>query len=137
MQLRPEALRFVLAQGLPATIEVVGTSMEPTITKGAKVSVGAWLPGSERAGDVVLLATVGDGLLLHRVMQLFHEGADTFVVHQGDAPSSQPAVVARAAVLGRMLAFAPPDGRAAPTPDRLDAAARARFARRRLARRAR
>jgi hypothetical protein len=134
MQLRPDALRFVLAQGLPATIEVVGASMEPTIAKGAKVRVVAWPAGEERPGEIVLLATEGDEtLLLHRVMHVFDEAGRRYVIHQGDTASSLFAVVARDAVLGRMSVFAPPDGRPAPTPERLDAPARARFSRRRAA----
>jgi hypothetical protein len=133
MQLRPEALRFVLAQGLPATIEVVGASMEPTIAQGAKVMVVAWPPGAEHVGEIVLLATEGGVLLLHRVMHLFDEAGHTYVVHQGDAPGSEFAIVPREAVLGRMRSFAAPDARLSPTPARLDDAARARFARRRAA----
>ncbi len=133
MQLRPEALRFVLAQGLPATIEVVGASMEPTIAQGAKVMVVAWPEGTERVGEIVLLATEGGVLLLHRVMHLFEEAGHAYVVHQGDASASEFAIVPREAVLGRMRSFAAPDARLSPTPERLDDAARARFARRRAA----
>jgi hypothetical protein len=135
MQLRPEALRFVLAQGLPATIEVVGASMEPTIARGAKIMVVAWPQGGERVGEIVLLATEGTGgvLLLHRVMHLFEEAGHAYVVHQGDAPGSEFAIVPREAVLGRMRSFAAPDARLSPTPERLDDAARARFGRRRAA----
>jgi hypothetical protein len=130
MQLRPEALRFVLAQGLPATIEVVGASMTPTIAVGDKVSVVAWPRGGERAGEIVLVETAGEQLLLHRVMHVFAERGATFVAHQGDA-GGELAIVAREAVLGRLSAFA--DGRPAPTPERLDAVARSLYARRRVA----
>jgi hypothetical protein len=133
MQLRPEALRFVLAQGLPATIDVIGASMEPTIAQGAKVMVVAWPEGSEHVGEIVLLATDAGGLLLHRVMHLFEEAGRAYVVHQGDAPGSEFAIVPREAVLGRMRSFAAPDSRLAPLPERLDDAARARFGRRRAA----
>jgi hypothetical protein len=133
MQLRPDALRFVLAQGLPAVIEVVGRSMEPTIEKGAKVNVvGLTADASVEIGGVVLLATTNaDVLLLHRVMCVFDENGAQFVVHQGDAPASTFGVCARADVLARMTSF--DDARPAPVVDQLDDAARARFRRRRIA----
>src|SRR5262249_18356499 len=59
------------------------------------------------------------------------------LVHQGDAPGSTFGICARNDVLGRMTGFAdegdPSRARPAPTPDRLDDAARALFHRRRLA----
>jgi hypothetical protein len=133
MQLRPEALRFVLGQGLPAVIEVVGRSMEPTIDKGAKVNVvGLVADAAVEVGEVVLLATTdADVLLLHRAMCVFHENGHQFVVHQGDAHASTFGVCARADVLARMTAF--DDARPAPVLEELDAAAQARFRRRRIA----
>ena len=130
MQLGPEALRFALAQGLPAVIEVTGGSMAPTIAKGARVDVVA-LGADERleAGDVVLVATRGAVLLLHRVMSTFVDEGAAYVVHQGDARASTFAIAARADVLARMTGLA---GQARPLPT-VDAAARARFVRRRLA----
>jgi hypothetical protein len=122
MQLGADALRFVLAQGLPAVIEVSGTSMAPTLAKGAKVDVRA-LAATEpiAVGDVVLVAAAGGGLLIHRVMAEFEDAGARFVVHQGDARTSTFAIAARADVIARLLG--------APA---LDVAARARFRRRRL-----
>jgi hypothetical protein len=123
----------VLAQGLPAVIEVSAGSMEPTIALGAKVDVAALSDGELVAiGDVVLVATTAGVLLLHRVMGTFTEEGARFVVHQGDAPASTFGIAARHDVLARMTGFAG-EVRALPAPERLDAAARARFRRRRLA----
>ncbi|HEY2729279.1 MAG TPA: S24/S26 family peptidase [Polyangia bacterium] len=133
MQLASDALRFVLAQGLPAVIEVSGGSMEPTIARGEKVDVAALADRDPvHAGDVVLVATATGVLLLHRVMIKFDEDGACFVIHQGDAPASSFGVAARRDVLARMTGFAG-EPRALPKPERLDAAARARFRRRRLA----
>jgi hypothetical protein len=133
MQLRADALRFVLAQGLPAVIEVSGGSMEPTIRKGAKVDVVALGDAAPLAvGDVVLLATTSGVLLLHRVMAVFDERGALFVVHQGDASASSFATAARRDVLARMTGFHA-EPHALPTPERLGGDARARYARRRLA----
>jgi hypothetical protein len=139
MQLRGDALRFVLAQGVPAVIEVTGRSMEPTIALHAKVSVvGLAEHEAPAAGEIVLLATAeADVRLLHRVLVVFEDQGDRFVLHQGDAPGSIFGICARRDVLGRMTGFAddgaPAAARPAPTPDQLDADARARFRRRRAA----
>jgi len=130
MELRPAALRFVLEQGLPALVEVGGTSMEPTVHRHDKVNVVALAPAAPLApGDVVLVATTRDVLLLHRLMHVFDEGGETFVVHQGDAAGSTFGVAARRDVLARMASFA--SGAPAPTPEHLETAARSRFERRR------
>ena len=122
MELRPAALRFVLEQGLPAVIEVGGGSMEPTIRRRAKVNVVALTPDAPLApGDVVLIATPRDVLLLHRVLHVFEDSGQEFVVHQGDVPGSTFGVAARRDVLARMTAFADGTGAPAPTPERLDA----------------
>jgi hypothetical protein len=133
MQLSADALRFVLAQGLPAVIEVSGGSMSPTIAKGTKVDVAPLGEADDPAvGDIVLLATSGDVLILHRVMAAFVEGGQRFIVHQGDAASSTFGISARRDVLARMTGFAG-DARSVPTPSRLDATAGAIFLRRRAA----
>jgi hypothetical protein len=132
MELRADALRFVLAQGLPAVIEVSGRSMEPTIQLGAKVDVAGLAEADALApGEVVLVATGGDGLVLHRVMAAFEEGGERLVVHQGDAAASTFAIAARRDVLARVRALAHGAG-PAPTPDHLAPRAHALYRRRRL-----
>jgi hypothetical protein len=133
MPLGADALRFVLAQGVPARIEVAGRSMEPAIALGAKVDVTALADGDALApGDVVLVATDGDGLVLHRVMAAFDEGAERLVVHQGDARPSTFAIAARRDVLARVTGLAGGAG-PAPTPELLAPDARALYRRRRAA----
>jgi hypothetical protein len=127
MQLGGDALRFVLAQGLPAVIDVTGRSMEPTIALHARVNVVGLAEAETPAiGDIVLLATADPDIrLLHRVLVVFQDQGERFVLHQGDAPGSTFGICARRDVLARMTP--------APTPEQLDAAARARFLRRRAA----
>jgi len=130
MLLRADALRFVLEQGLPAVIEVSGRSMEPTLALGTKVDVAALASGDPlEVGDVVLVATVGDVLLLHRVLGLYEESGAAFVVHQGDASASTFGLASRRNVLARMTGIAGAPTALAP----LDVASRARFRRRRFA----
>jgi hypothetical protein len=130
VQLHADALRFVLAQGLPAVIEVSGTSMQPTIARGAKVDVAALAEREPLApGDVALVATRDGGLVLHRVMAAFEEDGVGHVVHQGDARASTFAIAARRDVLARVAGTAG----AAASPSRLAPEARSLFHRRRIA----
>jgi Peptidase S24-like len=133
VNLRPQAVRMVLAHGLPVVIEVVAESMTPSLERGAKVKVEPAI-GDLHAGDIVLVLTDdGAELLLHRVMHLFSEGENRYVIHQGDAPKSIFATCARASVIGRAIGFPHTPSRPLPTLDRLDPRSLARFARRRRA----
>src|SRR3954468_24984276 len=100
MQLGGDALRFVLAQGLPAVIDVTGRSMEPTIALGAKVNVvGLGQGAALGVGDVVLIATsVSEVRLLHRVLAVFEDGGGG-LIHQGDARGSTFGICARGDVI--------------------------------------
>ena len=133
MTLRPQAVRRVLAHGLPVVIEVVAESMSPSIERGDKVRVEP-ATGELHVGDIVLLLSADEReLLLHRVMHLFAEGPTRFVIHQGDAPRSAFATCPREAVVGRAVGFPLTPSRPLPSLDLLDARARARFQRRRRA----
>jgi len=124
---------MVLAHGLPVVIEVTAESMTPSLERGAKLRVEP-VGGDLHAGDIVLIAT-GEGydLLLHRVMHVFSEGGQRFVVHQGDAPTSTFATCLREAVIGRATGFVPQRAQRLPTLENLSAEALARFVRRRRA----
>jgi hypothetical protein len=133
MNLRPQAVRMVLAHGLPVVIEVVSESMTPSIERGAKVKVEPAV-GDVQPGDIVLVLLSDAGeLLLHRVMHVFGTAEQRFVIHQGDAPSSVFATCPRAAVIGRAISFPHAPSRPLPTLEHLPDAARARFERRRRA----
>lgn len=122
---------MVLAHGLPVVIEVTAESMTPSLARGTKLRVEP-VGGDLHAGDIVLIATgEGHDLLLHRVMHLFSEGGQRFVIHQGDAPSSTFATCPRDSVIGRATGFSPQRLQRLPTLDNLPPEARARFMRRR------
>jgi Peptidase S24-like len=133
VNLRPLAVRMVLAHGLPVVIEVVAESMTPSIERGAKLKVEPALSDLHPGDIVLVLGDDGTELLLHRVIYLFSEGEGRFVIHQGDAPRSLFATCPRAAVIGRALGFPHTPSRRLPTLEVLDPAARARFERRRRA----
>jgi hypothetical protein len=124
---------MVLAHGLPVVIEVSAESMTPSLERGAKLRVQP-VEDELHPGDIVLIATgQAHELLLHRVMYLFSEGGERFVIHQGDAPSSTFATCPREAVIGRAIGFSPPRRQPLPTLENLPPEGRARFERRRRA----
>lgn len=131
MNLHPQAVRMVLDQGLPVAVDVGGGSMTPTIEKGTRVSIEP-IVEDLHPGDIVLILSSNEAeLVLHRVIRLFVEGGQHFVIHQGDAPSSAFDTCPREAVLGRAVGFPLTPARALPTLDVLDPAALRRFQRRR------
>jgi hypothetical protein len=133
MNLRPQAVRMVLAHGLPVVIEITTESMTPSLDRGTKVKVEP-VVGQILPGEIALILSEGDrNMLLHRVMHVFSVGGDQFVIHQGDAEASLFAICPREAVVGRAVGFALAPSRPLPIPEPLDAEARARFHRRRRA----
>ena len=131
MNLHPQAVRLVLAQGLSVAVDVVSGSMTPTIEKGTRVSIE---PVAEdlHPGDIVLILSSSEAeLVLHRVIRLFAEGGQDFVIHQGDAQSSAFGTCLREAVLGRAVGFPLAPARALPTLEELEPEALTRFRQRR------
>jgi Peptidase S24-like len=122
---------MVLDNGHPVEVEIAGGSMTPTIERGTKLRVEP-VAGDLRPGDIVLILNSSeDELVLHRVMHLFSEEGQRYVIHQGDAPRSDFATCPREAVVGRAVGFPLTPARLLPTLDVLDRAALARFHRRR------
>jgi hypothetical protein len=133
MELRPDALRFALGQGLAAEARVGSDSMAPSLPRGVALRVEA-IGGEPDVGDVVLIFTGRDtDPVLHRVMHLYSEGTRRFVMHQGDAPASAFATCPLGAVMARAVGFASDPARPLPTLDRLGPEEMARFRRRRRA----
>jgi len=133
MNLRPQAVRMVLAHGLPVVIEVTTDSMTPSFDAGTKIKVEP-APGEILPGEIVLILTDdASATILHRVMHVFSSGKRQFVIHQGDAPTSLFATCPREAVIGRAAAYALAPSRPLPIPEPTDAEARVRFHRRRRA----
>lgn len=131
MNLHPQAVRLVLAQGLPVAVDIVSGSMTPTIEKGTRMTIEP-VADDLHPGDIVLILSSNEAeLVLHRVIRLFAEGGQHFVIHQGDAPSSASGTCLREAVLGRAVGFPLAPARALPTLEELDPEARTRFQRRR------
>ena len=131
MNLHPQAVRLVLDQGHPVAVDVVSGSMTPTIEPGTRVRVEP-IAEDLHPGDIVLILSSNEAeLVLHRVIRLFAEGGQHFVIHQGDAQNSAFGTCLREAVLGRAVGFPLTPARALPTLEVLDPAALRRFQRRR------
>jgi hypothetical protein len=131
VNLHPQAVRLVLSQGLPVAVDVVTGSMTPTIEQGTRVRIE---PVAEdlHPGDIILILSSNEAeLVLHRVIRLFAEGGQDFVIHQGDAQSSSFGTCLREAVLGRAVGFPLTPARALPTLEELDRVSLRRFQRRR------
>jgi signal peptidase I len=132
VNLHPQAVRLVLDHGLPVAVDVVTGSMTPTIEPGTRVTIEP-IAEDLHAGDIVLILSSNEAeLVLHRVIRLFAEGGQHFVIHQGDEQSSALGTCLREAVLGRAVGFPLTPARALPTLEVLDSAALRRFQRRRL-----
>ena len=131
MNLHPQAVRLVLSQGLPVTVDIVTASMTPTIRTGEQVRIEP-VDEDVHPGDIVLIMSSTEAeLVLHRVIRLFAEGGQRFVIHQGDAESSYFGTCLREAVLGRAVEFPLTPARALPTLEELDRESLKRFQRRR------
>ena len=130
VNLHPQAVRLVLDQGHPVAVDVVSGSMTPTIELGTRVTIE---PIADlHPGDIVLILSSNEAeLVLHRVIRLFAEGGQRFVIHQGDAQSAAFGTCRREAVLGRAVGFPLTPARELPTLEVLDPAALRRFRRRR------
>jgi hypothetical protein len=131
VNLHPQAVRLVLDQGHPVAVDVVGGSMTPTIESGTKVSVEP-IAEDLHPGDIVLILSSNEAeLVLHRVIRLFAEGGQYFVIHQGDAQRAAFDTCLREAVIGRAVGFPLTPARALPTLEVLDPAELRRLRRRR------
>jgi hypothetical protein len=104
---RQAALRFVIANGVPVALRLIGRSMEPTLPRGSMVRVATLQPSEVlEVGDVVAIAAAaGDEVIVHRVLHAFAESGRDFIVHQGDAPGTSFAVASRQQVLARVIAL--------------------------------
>ncbi len=67
-------------------VRVEGSSMEPTICRGQTV-LAKNTEKPPRKGDVVLIKTQDERLVVHRVASTFHIGARFYLVHKGDNSS--------------------------------------------------
>ncbi len=122
---------MVLDQGLPVAVDVGGRSMTPTIEQGTRVMIEP-IAEDVHPGDIVLILSSNETeLVLHRVIRLFAEGGQRFVIHQGDAQSCALGTCLREAVLGRAVGFPLTPARSLPTLEVLELAALRRFQRRR------
>jgi len=131
VNLHPQAVRLVLDQGHPVAVDVIGGSMTPTIEPGTRVRIEP-IAEDLHPGDIVLILNSNEAeLVLHRVIRLFAEGGQRYVIHQGDALRADFSTCPREAVVGRAVGFPLAPARLLPTLEVLDPTALGRFQRRR------
>jgi hypothetical protein len=92
-----DLLRALIDDGVGAAVTCAGASMLPTLAPGQEVFVRKAC--DVRAGDVVLIQTGGDNLVLHRV--LFAHPRLPLCIHAGDRPGALASLVKKTQVLGR------------------------------------
>lgn len=105
---------FAVATGLQPLVVRSG-SMEPTVATGGMVLVRAVPPTDIRVGDVVAVERPDRTRVLHRVLDVSHQGATAELVLKGDAnedPDPEPVIVSEASelvyatpVIGRVSTF--------------------------------
>jgi len=89
-------LAGVLVKSGSATVRCIGESMEPTVARGANVTIERC--NAPRSGDVVLFRS-GDELVLHRVLWCT-PFLDRFA-HVGDRPGARAGISSPANIIGR------------------------------------
>ena len=133
MNLRPQAVRMVLAHGLPVVIEVTTDSMTPSLDRGTKIKVEP-AAGEILPGEIVLILTdagerhrpsSGDACVLGGRAAVRHPSRRRAHVHVRHLP-------ARGGDRPRRRLRAGPS-RPLPIPEPVQADARVRFYRRRRA----
>jgi len=85
-------------------LHIGGGSMSPTIENGEIVSVEPADPSSIRIGDIVLLSTLSNTALIHRVVSIEADPYGQHVVTRGDNCKFEDIPVPIERVMGRAVA---------------------------------
>jgi signal peptidase I len=85
-----------------------GSSMEPTIPRGAVALASEDATGTVRPGDVVSFTEANGVVVTHRVVAIDGTGPGALLTMKGDAnPAADAAPIPAARVLGRVVASVP------------------------------
>ena len=94
----------LLAQGYCVRFSALGTSMDPTIRNGEKITVAPAVPSEIRRGDIVGYRR-GDDAVAHRVVRVErHDDGPAFLM-RGDAATSHDPRVAPGQILGKVVSI--------------------------------
>jgi len=97
-----ELARLDLSKKRPFRLQVSGNSMSPSICDGDYVTVEPITSQKIRAGDIILLASISNTALVHRVAKIEERNGVSVVITRGDAAHCQDVPIPFSHVLGRV-----------------------------------
>ncbi|MBL8149972.1 MAG: signal peptidase I [Blastocatellia bacterium] len=97
-----ELARQELSKKRAFRFQVSGNSMYPSICDGDYVTVEPAPVQKIRAGDIVLMASVSNTALVHRVSKVEERNGTSLMITRGDAANFQDVPIPASYVLGRV-----------------------------------
>ena len=97
-----ELARLELTKKRPFRLQVSGSSMSPSICDGDYVTVEPTVSQKIRLGDIILLASISNTALVHRVTKIEERNGVSVLITRGDAANGQDVPIPLSHVLGRV-----------------------------------
>jgi signal peptidase I len=97
-----ELARLELTKKRPFRLQVSGSSMSPSICDGDYVTVEPAVSQKIRIGDIILLASISNTALVHRVTKIEERNGVSVLITRGDAANGQDVPIPISHVLGRV-----------------------------------
>jgi len=97
-----ELARLELTKKRPFRLQVSGSSMSPSICDGDYVTVEPTVSQKIRLGDIILLASISNTALVHRVTKIEERNGVSVLITRGDAANGQDVPIPISHVLGRV-----------------------------------
>lgn len=98
-----DMIRQSLKAGSSVVVRGAGTSMEPTISSGDRLKIVA--SDVLSVGDIVLVQMRPDVFVAHRIIDITHTQAGTFITTKGDNLSQPDHPVPQDYVIGKVVAI--------------------------------
>jgi signal peptidase I len=97
-----EIARLELSKKRPFRMQISGNSMSPSICDGDYVTVDPITPQKIRTGDIILLSTISNTALVHRITKIEERNGVSILITRGDASNCQDVPIPVSHVLGRV-----------------------------------
>ena len=97
-----ELARLELTKKRPFRLQVSGNSMSPSICDGDYVTVEPTVSQKIRTGDIILVASISNTALVHRVTKMEERNGVSILITRGDAANCQDVPIPLSHVLGRV-----------------------------------
>jgi signal peptidase I len=97
-----ELARLELSKKRPFRLQISGNSMNPNICDGDYVTVETIAANKIRSGDIVLLASISNTALVHRVAKIEERNGVAILTTRADAANHQDVPIPIGHVLGRV-----------------------------------